>query len=93
MLTAQDPPDGRSNVSWLERRGRHLVQERLEEVMVVTVEQRDPDRRARERLGCLQAAEPASNDDDARSYHTIDSSRTTGIQPMRATPIARSMEV
>ena len=48
-----------------ERARRHLVGERLEEVEVAPVDQRDLDRRARAARDGLKAAEAAADDDDA----------------------------
>jgi hypothetical protein len=63
---AQHAADRRGDVARGERRGRDLVQQRLEEVVVVPVDQGDVDRRAIERARRAQAPEPAADDDDAR---------------------------
>ena len=44
---------------------RHLVEERLEEVEVAAVDDRDLDRRLLEPAGGVEAAEPAAHDDDS----------------------------
>ena len=46
LLAAQDPADRRRDVARRQRRGRDLIQQRLEQVVVVAIEQRDADRRA-----------------------------------------------
>ena len=43
---------------------RHLVEQRLEEVVVGAVDDRDPDRLAAERPGGEEAAEAAADDHD-----------------------------
>ena len=66
-LLSQNPADRRRDVAGREPGGRDLIEQRLEDVMVVPVDERDVDRRLRERLGGAQAAEPAADDDDART--------------------------
>ena len=45
--------------------GRHLVEQRLEQVVVGAVDERDLDRRALQRLGRVEPAEATADDDDA----------------------------
>jgi hypothetical protein len=40
----KDPPDRLSNLSRTENRGRNLVKQRLENVMIFSIDQRDIDR-------------------------------------------------
>ena len=49
VLLAHDAADRLGDVGRVERRGRHLVEQRLEEVVVAAVEQRDAHRRVGER--------------------------------------------
>ena len=51
---------------------RHLVGQRLEEVEVAPIDQRDVDRAARELQRGLQAAEAAADDDDAMRRALVD---------------------
>ena len=67
LLSAQHPTDRRRDVAGRERRGRDLIQQRLKEMVVVPVEQRDADRRAGERARRVKPAETAADDDDAGS--------------------------
>lgn len=59
-------------LDWRQRGGCHLVQQRLKEVMVVTIDQRDAHRLFLQRLRRGQAAEPAADDDDMwRRRHRV----------------------
>jgi hypothetical protein len=62
---AQDVSNRRGDVPLGENTGRHLVQERLEEVMVVAVDDGDVDVRASQRSCGEQAAEATTHDHDA----------------------------
>ena len=53
-----------SDIGGGERRGGHLVQQRLEEVVVFAVDQRNAHGVGRERAGGVQAPEAAADDDD-----------------------------
>jgi hypothetical protein len=63
---AQHGSDRGGDVARGECRGRDLVQQRLEQVVVVLVDQRDVDRRAVQRPRSAQSPEAAADDDDAR---------------------------
>ena len=78
LLLAQDPADRRRDVAGRQRRGRHLIEQRLEQVVVVAIEQRDPDRRAGERARRVEAAESAADDDDAWSASSHASTGASG---------------
>ena len=65
-LMPQNPADRRRDVAGRQRRRRHLIEQRLEDVMVVTVEQRDANRRPGERARRVESAESAADDDDMR---------------------------
>jgi hypothetical protein len=62
LLPAENPPDRRSDLSRRKRRAGHLIQERLKDVMVPTIEQRNLYRYVSERPSGIQAAESASDD-------------------------------
>ena len=64
-VAGEDGADRGSDLSGRETGHRHLVEERLEEVIVRAVDQRDVDVGPRERLGGFEPAEAASDDDDA----------------------------
>ena len=66
-LPAQDVAQGRGDVRRGEAGGGDLVQERLEDVMVVAVDERDLDGRAPQRARRGKAGETPADDDDARS--------------------------
>src|SRR6185369_452862 len=58
-------------------RGRgHLIEQRLKQMMVAAVDQRDLDRRARQPVGRLQPAEAGADDDDAMGVGGHDVSST-----------------
>ena len=67
---AQDMPDRPGHVRRRQRRGRHLIEQRLEAMMVLPVDDGDVGRRAAQRLGSFQPAEAGADDDyfaDVRS--------------------------
>ena len=66
-LVAQDGADRPGDLGGRERRGRHLIEQRLEAVMVLPVDHRDVDRDAGERRGGREAAEAGADDDDVRT--------------------------
>jgi hypothetical protein len=68
-LPFEDRPQGRGDVSRREPAGRHLVEQRLEEVEVAAVQERQLDRRAAQGLGRVQAAEAAADDDHPVRAH------------------------
>ena len=63
-LAAEDAAQRRGDLALGEDAGRHLVEQRLEQVVVRPVDERDLDGRAAERLGGVQAAEAAADDQD-----------------------------
>ncbi len=65
---AQDPSDRRGDIAGRERRGRDLIQERLEDVMVATIDQRDANVRVAKSASSGQPAKAAADDDDV-GYH------------------------
>ncbi len=64
-MVAQEGADRRGDVGRRQRRGRNLIQERLEQMMVRAVDQQDIDGRAGEPGRRCQSAEAAAHDDDA----------------------------
>ncbi len=66
-LAAQDGADRPGDLGGRERRGRHLIEQRLEAVMVLPVDHRDVDRDAGERLGGREAAKAGADNDDVRT--------------------------
>ena len=87
LLVAQHPPDRRGDVARRQRRRRDLVQQRLEEMVVVAVDQRDADRRARERPRRVEAAEAAADDHDvwkrSRSVHVLVRVQSVAVRRVR----------
>src|SRR5947209_14369208 len=65
-LLSDEPPNGRADVSRRERRRRYLIEERLKNMVIRAVDNRDVDRRMFQRAGCVESSEPAANDDYAR---------------------------
>ena len=63
---AQRVADRRTHGRRAQARGRDLVEERLEQVVVGAVDERDLDRRLRQRPHRLDAAEAAADDEHAR---------------------------
>jgi hypothetical protein len=66
LLPAKDGADRGADVRRGQRCGGHLIEERLEDVMVAPVDQRDLGRRARQRPCRREAREPAADDEHAR---------------------------
>jgi hypothetical protein len=65
-LTPEDLADRSRDVTRSEPRGGHLVEQRLEEMVILAIHQRDTHRRAAQgRDGC-EAAEAAAEHDDVR---------------------------
>jgi hypothetical protein len=64
LLAAQHPPDRRCDVARRQRRRSDLIQQRLEQMVIVAVEERDTDRGIGERPRRVETAEAAAEDDD-----------------------------
>ena len=72
LLLPQDPPDRRRDVAGREARRRHLVEQRLKQVVIAAVEQRDAHRRALQGLRCREPAEASTDDHDMGCvWHTV----------------------
>ena len=61
---AQDVSDWRRNITLCENSCRHLVQQRLEKVIIVAIEDRDVNLSVSQSSGCEQTAEAAAQDHD-----------------------------
>lgn len=64
-LAPQDAPNRARDVARIQCRGRDLVKQGLEQVMVSAIDQRDPDRGVAERPRRRQTAETSAHDHDA----------------------------
>ena len=71
LRPAQDVPQRRRDLTGREDAGRDLVQQRLEQVVVAAVDQRDVDRQLSEEAARRQPAEAAADDDDAMPGVTL----------------------
>ncbi len=67
LLAPQNRSDGVGDVGGGERGGRHLIQERLEEIVIAPIHDGDANRGAGEALHGLEPAETGSHDDDVRT--------------------------
>src|ERR1700680_1640113 len=65
-LSGHDRPNRIRDVARIQRRGGYLIEQRLKEVIVAPIDDRDPRRRALEGLCRVQPAEATAEDDDAR---------------------------
>ena len=65
LLPPQDPPDRHGDVARVQRRRGDLVEQRLEQMVVAAIDDRQVHRGAPERPGGVEAAESAAEDDDA----------------------------
>jgi hypothetical protein len=63
-VALEDRPEGISDLAGRKRPGRNLVRERLEEMEVAAVDERDLDQRTPQLRDRLQAAETSADDDD-----------------------------
>ncbi len=66
LLMSEDAANRRSNIAGIEARCGHLVQQRLKQVMVPAIEQRDLDGLAGQLLGSVQPTKATSNDHNPR---------------------------
>ena len=62
-MVPEHDAQGRGDLARREPARGHLVEQRLEEVKVAAIDQRDRYRRAPERLGDIQPAKSAADDD------------------------------
>ncbi len=67
----EDPSDRRGDIAWRERRGGNLIEQRLEQMVVVAIEQRDAHVMPSQDLRRRQPAEAAADDDDMWVGHFI----------------------
>ena len=89
---AEHRPQRPRDVGGLDLRGRHLVEQRLELVVVVTVDQRDPHAVLGQLLRARDAGEPATNDNDRgvlNGAHRNDLASSTAI----AKSVSRSAQM
>ena len=74
LLPAENPADRRGDVARRERRHRHLIQQRLEHVMVAPIDDRDLHRLTSKRAGRVQPTETSADNHDSRHaqrYRTV----------------------
>ncbi len=65
FMLRENAANGGSNLGGAQAGGRHLIQQRLEQVVVPPIDQRDIDvRRGAQLLGGVQSAEAPADDDD-----------------------------
>src|SRR5262249_29088118 len=67
LLPAQDPPNRRRDIARRQGRRGDLIQQRLKQMVVVPIEERDLDIRTSQRARHVQPAEAAADDHDARA--------------------------
>src|SRR5262249_20934848 len=67
LLPAQDPPNRRRDIARRQGRRGGLIQQRLKQMVVVPIEERDLDIRTSQRARHVQPAEAAADDHDARA--------------------------
>ena len=66
LLMPENAANRSGNIAGIEPRRGHLVQERLKQVVIPTIEQRDPDRFAGQLLGGVQPAKSTSDNHHPR---------------------------
>ena len=82
-LAPEQLADWRGDIRGGERRGRHLVEQGLEQVMVALVDQRDADPRDVQLTGRGQATEAATQDDDVGLLFPQHVARTSLVDDRR----------
>ena len=92
-LVADDAANRRRDVGRGQARGRHLVEERLEEVVVAAVDHGDPGGAPAKRLGRAQAAKARPDNDDAGAVGRRGGGATMrrGSGPVRSRPSFRRL--
>ena len=81
-VLAQQPPNRRRDVARRQHGRRHLIEQRLEEMVVRAVEQRDVDvRRCCSPRAASEPREAAADDHDARSRHAVGIVSTRSARP------------
>jgi len=66
-LLSQHVPDGPGDLGRRQRRGRHLVQQRLKAMMILPIDDDHVDGNPAERLRGFEATEACTHDDDPRT--------------------------
>ena len=88
-LMAQHGPDRLGDIGRRQRRGRDLVQQRLEQVVVVAVDHRHVDGRPRQPASGFEPAEAGADNDDARPGARPHASRISRLRRSRGTRSSR----
>src|SRR3984893_4969442 len=70
-MGAQDSPDRGSNLTWCQYRRRHLIKQRLKEVVIGPVDHNNFGRGISQSLGGGQPAETATDDHDSWLWHDL----------------------
>ena len=68
-LTPQNPPNRRGDVARRQRCHRHLIEQRLEDVMVAAIDDGQLDASVAQGAGGIEAAESTADDDDMGNRH------------------------
>jgi hypothetical protein len=68
LLPAQDPADGRRDVAGRQRRRRNLVEQRLEDVVIVPIDERHANGRPRQGARRVEATESTAENHDVRDH-------------------------
>ena len=81
----EDPAKRRSDLAGRECTCRDLIHERLKQMEVAPVDQRDLDRLVTQSSHGLQAAEPPADDDNAMAAHVVGDVASTARAPAART--------
>src|SRR5262249_13372775 len=68
LLLPQNAADGEGDVARVEACRRDLIEERLEGVVILPIDERDPERGLAERVRCVESAESTADDHDTRKW-------------------------
>jgi len=69
LLARENTADGRCDVGWRKPCGRHLIEQRLKQMIVVLIDDGDVEWLSGQHFRCGQSAKAGSDDDDARVGH------------------------
>src|SRR5262249_40131575 len=80
-LLPQDPPNGRPDLPHRQHRGRHLIEERLKDMVIVAVDENDARAGFSECLGRREAGKATADDEHTRKRPSQDALGAQGRMP------------
>src|SRR3984957_985347 len=74
LLVSQDSTDWGTNLAGSQHRRRHLIKQRLKQMMVCSIDQEDLSVSVMQGFGCCQSAKTPADDNDSSLWHTFPNS-------------------